>query len=174
MVPKKGFTIIELLVVVGIVGVLSAVIFLALDPVTRFEEARDVVRQNDVSMLLSAIASYQRDHEGQLPPPISTLGIDQVYMVVNGATMTAGCADNNDYCTTDVSTDSSCVDISMLLSDKYLARMPVSPGSNVLWDEGSASGQEGSGYTVAIDSAGVVTIRACEHEHVDTEIMAVQ
>jgi prepilin-type N-terminal cleavage/methylation domain-containing protein len=41
---QLGFTLVELLVVIAIIGVLVAIIFVALDPATRFQQARDAVR----------------------------------------------------------------------------------------------------------------------------------
>ncbi|EKD47532.1 MAG: hypothetical protein ACD_66C00019G0006, partial [uncultured bacterium] len=46
MRTKKGFTLIELLIVIAIIAILAAAIFVALDPVTRFQEARDARRYN--------------------------------------------------------------------------------------------------------------------------------
>ena len=41
MKNSKGFTVVELLVVIAIVGVLVAILFVALDPEQRLQEARD-------------------------------------------------------------------------------------------------------------------------------------
>ena len=98
--------------------------------------------------------------------------IGSVYMAVNGATMAAGCDDNNTACTTAVTADTSCVDIAGLVTGGYMDSMPVSPAGVVTWDDGSASGNEGSGYTISVDSNGIVTVRSCENEQTTTEITA--
>jgi len=41
MKSKKGFTLIELLVVIAIISILAVVVFVALDPVKRFADARN-------------------------------------------------------------------------------------------------------------------------------------
>ena len=41
MEKRRGFTLIELLVVIAIISILAVVVFVALDPVTRFQDARD-------------------------------------------------------------------------------------------------------------------------------------
>ncbi|MBI4256958.1 type II secretion system protein [Candidatus Uhrbacteria bacterium] len=160
----KGFTLIELLVVLAIIAILVAVIFVALDPAARFAQARDAVRQNDVGEILSAVKLYQVDNGGDHLASIAALTAGSVFMAVNGATMTAGCDDNNAACDTDITTDTSCVNIAGLVTEGYLASMPVSPAGDVTWDDGNASGEEGSGYTISIDANGIVTVRACESE----------
>ncbi|MCR4314415.1 MAG: type II secretion system GspH family protein [Candidatus Uhrbacteria bacterium] len=168
---RKGFTLIELLVVIAIVGILVAVIFVALDPATRFGQARDAVRQNDVQEILSAVKLYQVDNGGDHLASIDALTAGSVYMVVNGATMATGCDDNNAACTTGVTADTSCVDIAGLVTGGYMDA-PVSPAGEVTWDDGSGVADEGSGYTISVDANGVVTVRACEDEQTAAEIQA--
>ena len=40
---KKGFTLIELLIVIAIIAVLAGAVFVALDPLTRFRDARNAI-----------------------------------------------------------------------------------------------------------------------------------
>jgi prepilin-type N-terminal cleavage/methylation domain-containing protein len=169
---QKGFTLIELLVVIAIIGILVAVVFVALDPATRFGQARDAVRQNDVQEILSAVKLYQVDNDGDHLASIDALVAGTVYMAVNGATMTTGCDDNNTSCTTNVTADTSCVNIAGLVSGGYLDDVPVSPVGDVTWDDGSGASDEGSGYTISVASSGIVTVRACEDEQTSTEIEA--
>jgi prepilin-type N-terminal cleavage/methylation domain-containing protein len=169
---QKGFTLVELLVVIAIIGILVAIIFVALDPAARFGQARDAVRQNDVQEILSAIKLYQVDNGGAHLASINGLTNGEVYMAVNGATMGTGCDDNNANCTTNVTSDTNCVDIAGLISGGYLNGMPVSPAGLTTWDDGDTSGEEGSGYTISKDANGIVTVRACEDEQTTTEIEA--
>ncbi|KKR90333.1 MAG: hypothetical protein UU36_C0007G0005 [Candidatus Uhrbacteria bacterium GW2011_GWE2_41_1153] len=64
MRTKKGFTLIELLIVIAIIAILAAAIFVALDPVTRFQEARDARRYNDLNNTLTAVVTDQVDNGG--------------------------------------------------------------------------------------------------------------
>lgn len=167
---EKGFTLVELLVVIAIIGILVAIIFVALDPATRFGQARDAVRQNDVQEVLSAVKLYQVDNGGSHLASIDGLTDGEVYMAVNGGTMTSGCDDNT--CTTAVTSDTHCVNIAGLVTGGYLDSMPVSPAGATTWDDGSGATDEGSGYTVSKDANGIVTVRACEDEQTTTEIEA--
>ena len=165
----RGFTLIELLIVIAIIGVLVAVIFVALDPAARLRQARDAVRQNDVGEILSAVKLYQVD-QGEHLTAIQSLTAGSVYMIVNGKT--TGCDDHNDQCTTDVTGDTYCVNFSQLISTGYIGTLPISPAGEVAWDDANANSDAGSGYTLSLDTNGVVFIRACEDEATDTEIEA--
>ena len=167
----KGFTLIELLIVIAIIAILVAVVFVALDPATRFKDARDSVRANDTAELLSAIKIDQVDNGGSYLTSVAALTAGNVYMIVNGAAMVAGCDDNNLSCDTTVTADGSCADLSGLVTEGYIASLPVSPAGSITWDDGSGVADEGTGYTISISSTGVATVRACESENT-TEISA--
>lgn len=166
---KQGFTLIELLVVIAIIGILVGVVFVALDPATRFKQARDAVRQNDVQEILSAVKLHQVDNSGSYLTSIAATTAGSVYMIVDGS-MAAGCDDNNTACDTAVTSDTTCVNLAGLV-DQYLEDVPISPAGTVTWDDGSANGEEGTGYTLERETNGVIRIRACESEDT-TEIEA--
>ncbi len=69
---QKGFTLIELLVVIAIIAILATVVFVALDPVTRFADARNSRRWNDVNSILTAVHQYIVDNDGALPSVLAT------------------------------------------------------------------------------------------------------
>ena len=98
---KKGFTLIELLIVIAIIAILAIIVFAALDPVTRFADARNSRRFSDVNTVLTAVHEYIVDNDGVLPPGLST-----------------GLA------TTNLGTCGTCVDLSTPLAP-YLKTIPV-------------------------------------------------
>lgn len=55
----KGFTLVELLITVGIVGVLAAVLLIAIDPASKIAKARDAKRKQDINQIANALISYQ-------------------------------------------------------------------------------------------------------------------
>lgn len=67
-----GFTLIELLVVIAIIAILATVVFVALDPVSRFADARNSRRWNDVNSILTAVHEYIVDNDGSLPTGLTT------------------------------------------------------------------------------------------------------
>lgn len=69
---SKGFTLIELLVVIAIIAILATVVFVALDPISRFADARDSRRWTDVNSILTAIHEYVVDNDGALPTGLTS------------------------------------------------------------------------------------------------------
>lgn len=62
--PQKGFTLIELLVVIAIIGVLAAVVLIALNPIEILKKGRDSTRLSDLNTLRSAINIYVASSNG--------------------------------------------------------------------------------------------------------------
>ena len=56
--PKKGFTLLELLIVIGILAILSSVTVLVLNPAELLRQARDTQRINDLGAINNALALY--------------------------------------------------------------------------------------------------------------------
>ena len=168
---KKGFTLIELLIVITIIAIIAGIVFVALDPLKRFQNSRDARRAADVEAILSAVKVDQIDNGGTYLSTINNVGAGEVFMLVDGSAMTFGCDDNNLNCDTNVNSDTHCIDLSGLVTEGYLGSVPVSPAGAVTWDDGNVSGEEGTGYTLARASTGLITIRACESENT-TEIFS--
>ena len=60
----EGFTLIEILVVVGLIAILAAVTIVAINPAKNFEQTRDAQRSADVTAILNAVTQYTSE-EGQ-------------------------------------------------------------------------------------------------------------
>ncbi len=137
----KGFTLIEILLVIGILAVLATVVVVSLDPATRFQNARDARRLADIQSILSAAQQYIVDQRGVLPA-----GLDTAEKQIGTATdscelIRESCGANATYC----------LDLSSVLAP-YLKDMPFDPES------GSTAR---TGYTIVADSNNIVTVRAC-------------
>src|SRR3990167_2113773 len=89
---SKGFTLIELLVVIAIIATLAVVVFVALDPATRFQEARNSTRWNHVNSISTAIHEFIVDNDGALPTGVSTTLQQLGTCSSGGATLCAGAA----------------------------------------------------------------------------------
>jgi prepilin-type N-terminal cleavage/methylation domain-containing protein len=55
---SKGFTLIELLIVIAVLGVLAAVVLVAIDPVEQLARGRDSGRKTTVAQIGHAMVSY--------------------------------------------------------------------------------------------------------------------
>ena len=58
MKTKKGFTLLELLIVIGILAILSTTVILVINPAELLKKARDSQRISDLSTIKTAIAYY--------------------------------------------------------------------------------------------------------------------
>ena len=163
---NKGFTLIELLIVMAIISIIAAVVFVALDPLTRFRDSRDAARWTDASALVSAIKIDQVDNGGQYMNAIRNMASSTVYMIVDG-TAPADCTIGNTFCGIDVAAAANCVDLSELVTQGYLGKIPVSPNGEGNWNN------KLTGYTVEKSPTGNLTVRACEAENA-TEIKVVR
>lgn len=55
---RKGFTLVELLVVIAVIGVLAAVVLVAINPAKKLSQARDAQRKSGIQQISSALSTY--------------------------------------------------------------------------------------------------------------------
>lgn len=83
---KKGFTIIEVVLVLAIAGLIFLMVFLALPALQRSQ--RDSQRKSDMSRAHAALTSYKAAHRGNLPndanPSKSWKRFVEEYLVAGG------------------------------------------------------------------------------------------
>ena len=139
---KKAFTLIEILLVIGMIAVLATVVFVALDPAKRFRDTRDAKRSTDTQSILSAVQTFIIDNQGSLPAGLTTTE-KQIGTAATGcAISTGGCA---------VSGVADCINLTTPLA-KYLKTIPIDPSG------GTASLTR---YSIGMDANGIVTVKAC-------------
>src|SRR3990167_3813192 len=114
---QKGFTLVEILVVIAILAILAGAVFFALNPTAIFREARNTNRRQDVDAVAAAVRQYVlRDLDGD-PAGISS-GCSVVTLPVmdptDGIVATEG---------------GPLGDLSVCLAD-YIAAMPTAPGTS--------------------------------------------
>jgi prepilin-type N-terminal cleavage/methylation domain-containing protein len=61
---QAGFTLLEVLMVIGILAILAGVVLVAINPARQFKIARDSQRSANVTAILSAIGQNMTDHSG--------------------------------------------------------------------------------------------------------------
>lgn len=61
---SNGFTLIEILVVIGIIALLATIVIVAINPARQFAQARNTQRESNVSTILNAIGQNLADNKG--------------------------------------------------------------------------------------------------------------
>ena len=61
---QSGFTLIEILVVIGIIAILAAVVIVALNPARQFAQARNTQRESNINTILNAVGQNLADNKG--------------------------------------------------------------------------------------------------------------
>jgi prepilin-type N-terminal cleavage/methylation domain-containing protein len=113
---SKGFTFIELFIVITLIAILAIIVFQALNPVKRFAQSRNERRFKDVGVVLNAIFDYQIDNSGNFPKDL----------IVGMPVMQIGSANSGCDTSCEVASASSCINLNSSLA-KYLKTMPVDP-----------------------------------------------
>jgi prepilin-type N-terminal cleavage/methylation domain-containing protein len=137
---KRGFTLIEVLVVIGIIAVLAAVVLVAVNPARQFKLARDSQRTSNVAAILNAVGQNVSEHRG--------------VFTCAGATKDLPTA------STTIKDGGGVGDIAPCLVPDYLSSMPFDPSaagaayvSTMSYDTGYAIFRDGNGR-ITVSAAG--------------------
>ncbi len=132
----KGFTLLEILLVVAAIGILAAIVIVAINPNKQLGDTRNTERQADVTTILNAVYQYAIDNNGVLPSGITTTTTE--ICIANTATTT---------CTT-----GSLAPLNELVwGEKYLTSIPIEP---------QKTNVNGVGYMIRKTANGRVTVDA--------------
>lgn len=149
---KKGFTLIEILVVIGIIAILATIVLIAINPARQFRQANDTQRTSNVNAILNAVGQFMADNKGQLPTGIPS-GDPEVEAEYDEITDAAGGAN-------------ICDD----LVPTYIPSLPVDPTGGDDSPVSDCSVSYETGYHIIEDDDGRVTVLATHTEEAADDI----
>lgn len=71
-----GFTLIEILVVIGMIAILATIVLIAINPARQFKQGRDTQRTSNVNAILNAVGQYIADNKGNMVPGVTVVAAD--------------------------------------------------------------------------------------------------
>lgn len=138
---SRGFTLVEVLLVVVIIAILAAIVLVAVNPVRQISQSNNTQRSADVQSILNAVNQYAVDNRGVLPSSITTTAT----IMGNGAGQIDICSD---------------------LVPTYIAALPFDP--NATGAAYTDCTTYNTGYTVVKDANNRVTVAAPSAELSET------
>ncbi len=136
---QRGFTLIEILLVVAALAILAGIVILAINPSKQLGDTRNSQRQSDVKTILDAIYQYSVDNNGTLPSGITTTAAE--------------------ICATAAPSCTGLADLSVLSnSQKYVVSIPSDPQC------ATVCATDGVGYEVIKTANNRVTVTAPDAE----------
>lgn len=147
----SGFTLVEILIAIAVISILSAIVYVNIDPVGRFEEARNKQRASDVYRLMQAIALYRSDHDGALPGAMGALTDSLFYQIGTGTDCGGECHSPN------VQMQNDCLDLGLLKDKGFIPEIPKDPNSQY-------ANSRKTGYYLSIDQYKKISIGSCYEE----------
>jgi prepilin-type N-terminal cleavage/methylation domain-containing protein len=144
---QKGFTLLEVLLVVAIIAILAGIVIIAINPGKNLGDTRNSQRSADVNTILNGTYQYILDNNGNLPAVGARTGA-----VVISTTPTEVCNATASACT-------GLVDLAVLTTNgKYLVAIPKDPQCP------TGCNANGTGYTIAKDANGRLVVAAMNPE----------
>lgn len=139
---QSGFSLIELLVVIGILAILLSIVLIAINPSRQFGQANNTKRRSDASAILNAIGAYAADKKGVLPAGITTTAAE----IGDGTGQANICAD---------------------LVPTYISALPSDPTVNNGADVTTCTNYA-TGYNIVKDANNRVTVSAPSADNSET------
>jgi prepilin-type N-terminal cleavage/methylation domain-containing protein len=68
----SGLSLIEIIAAIGVMGIIIAIVLVAVNPSRQFAQNNDTRRIADLTVILDSVRQYATDHKGKFPAAITT------------------------------------------------------------------------------------------------------
>jgi len=141
MINKKGFTLIEILLVVAAIAILAGIVIIAINPAKQLGDTRNAQRHSNVLTIANAVNQYYIDNE-EWPGTIDTGG-------------TCGNELVQEICKTGYTCSGKTNISNLVLNQKYIVSLPIDPLGGT---------SDGTGYYITKSTNDRITICAPDAE----------
>lgn len=143
---NSGFTLIEILVVIGIIAILAAIVIIAINPARQFAQARNSQRTSNVEAILNAVGQRMADHKGLFRDTTETVCLGDITTATSTIGIGAG-----------TPAEGSFIDLRPCLVPTYMAELPTDPTLGIPLSGATYN----TAYTIAKDAVtGRITVGA--------------
>ena len=139
-----GFSLLELIAVLGVIMILGTAVFFWVDPVAQTGKAEDKRRQQDILNIANAFTDYARDHQGVLPI-LGQVNTNKKVLCTTQSGNLLTCRESTQYCLP--------IDDAEFFA-KYLGKLPLDPDKTSNTD---------TGYYIVRDANNNVTLGSCNY-----------
>lgn len=143
---QQGFTLIEILVVIGMIALLATIVIIAINPARQFALGRDTERTSHLNTILNGVGQRMSDNKG-------------LFRLSTDVTCTAAMDLPTPMATTTIASSGG-IDLRPCLVPTYMSEIPVDPSIGSPWNGSTYN----TGYSIARDSNGRVHVYATTTE----------
>ena len=145
---KRGFTLLEILLVVAAIGILAGIVIVAINPAKQLADTRNAQRRVDVATILNAVYQYYIDN-GSLPSELASVAVDTDTEICVGGTATTTC------------TGAGLLPLNELIAnERYIVDLPVDPNGTCA--------ENGICYEISKSTNNRITVSAPDAEEGET------
>lgn len=142
---NNGFTLIEILLAIGLLAALATIVLIAVNPARQFAQLRNTQRASDLNALLNSIGQRSVENRGQLN--CAGVTIPTVNPIPAPLVATTGA---------NISSTAGDIDVRTCLVPSYISELPADPTNGVGWNGTTYN----TGYRIFQDANGRITVFA--------------
>lgn len=138
---EQGFTLIEILVSIGLLAALAAIVLIAVNPARQFANMRNTQRSSDLNALLNSVGQRIAENKGQFNCTGITFPAGTTATGTSGSVIGSGVGE---------------LDIRSCLVPAYISELPVDPTNGTTWNGTTYT----TGYRLFQDANGRISVFA--------------